>query len=121
MAAATAEKSRKAEEERNDAKFRETVNGRLSALSAQERAVVAYCVSKNQQSIEGSIGNATLSGLSHKLLLVRGAGYMNSLPWSFTDDVWRVIQSRGDEFMPTPQEKKELEEKLPKFLRDDLY
>jgi hypothetical protein len=91
---------RRRENEEAQEKFRETVLPRLRALNDDEMMWVQSALFENTQTLKGRVDNVTGQSLRSKKLVFLGDGNVFSIPYTFTDDVWRILQEHRDEFLP---------------------
>lgn len=102
--AAEGEERRKREEEEAARGARaDQIRRRCDWLSASEQNLVAFCLLERRQSITMPVSNPTVAQLVHKRLLSPGGGgRMSATAFTFPDDVWEHIVSRGiDAFLPS--------------------
>ena len=102
QAAEVEERRKKNEEEAARREHADQIRRRCDWLSASEKNLVAFCLLECRQSITMPVSNPTVAQLVHKRLLSPGGGgRMSATAFTFPDDVWEHIVSRGiDAFLP---------------------
>ncbi|MCB9026110.1 MAG: superinfection exclusion B family protein [Bdellovibrionaceae bacterium] len=81
---------------------KKTVLARLYTLSEYERDDLLHCIYKNQQTINASMIDGSVHGLTTKGILVMGTGTGNRMSWPYTipDYIWNHIQKNKEELFP---------------------
>ncbi|HEU6449655.1 MAG TPA: super-infection exclusion protein B [Verrucomicrobiae bacterium] len=83
---------------RNNKKRRQKIIQALNSLSGEERVLLAYCVCRNQQTINLEITHRAASALVAKSMLVMASGIGNQLAWPFSipDFLWEHLRDNPD-------------------------
>ena len=105
FASASREEARKTnQEEQRRQRVLEKLRTRLHSLSADEIEWMQYCLFFNQQTVYAPHGQRTAQALMQKELCSSGGGQVFSLPYSLTDNTWKLVKDMRGEFLPAELE-----------------
>lgn len=79
-------------------KSRELFLTRLRSLSPDETMWIQYCLYMKQQTLAAHLNHAVANMLAQKLIVVRGAGNVDAMPFTIRDDVWEILLEHEPEF-----------------------
>lgn len=78
---------------------RARIISRLDSLSDDEQAWIAYCLSKDRQTLITFISHPTANSLLNKGVLIQGTGHALGLPFHIRDDVWKYLREHKNEYL----------------------